>query len=297
MRQLIFLLLIISFSDVTAQRRSYKRTEYEIRYARHGRDHFSRFNKSKVHTEYRIFNDRDQLIEWVEYGLQYCIGPKRNTKQSKNPDGAIIVEVYRISDFKKINKITYFKYDSLGNVTHEECHQFYIFPRIDTVVKVYQYNSRSKIAQLTTTAKDEITSTYFSYDENGNLKNIVDQNGRLNSESNKIERFDSLGNLVELINGDLYPEAKRVEYINDYFCKTEIGYNEKDRPEYIRETYGYKDRPEKIFLRTINNPRGELTIFKYKRWLKLKKMVKYKFNFNALKKEKYIVTKYKYQYL
>ena len=251
----------------------------------------SKWRKISRKETYERFDKKGNIIERGWYGEHRASG-----SITENANGSIHVVYGDSWNYKKIETVYYFQFDSTNKKTTDECWKFkdnkkdYLFYKTlfeydsnGRLVKEIEYNKRNEVSRIQNYSiiaenKIVLTDSVFNFSKDITQDTII---------------TDSLGRTIEntyYYNGKfLYKKEFRYDHFNEIV--TELRYdNNPDELWCITEwQYDFYKRPIRRFWKVIGSKTEHKDVYIYNRKKLLKKIIHY----NGEDVESY--TKYKYK--
>lgn len=233
---------------------------------------------------YERYDIAGRLIEEGEYGEIWHFG-----SVVENDDGTSTITTGHGRNYKKLNTVKYFNYDSLGRLISDECWQFKNNKKHFIIYSTeYQYNPDGKLLKEVEYDSENIVSRIKGYSSNIGDK-LTQRDTVFNDSYEGITRIgglrqdttilDSLKRPIEKIHylksAFLYREE--IRYSNDGDIVTELRYdNEADSLWSITEwQYNYDRQLKRKFWKVIGDRTERKDIYIYNRKKLLVKVLHY----------------------
>lgn len=244
----------------------------------------SRWRKYKQKTGYEKYDKKGNTVEEGDFGEIWHF---RSVK--KNADSSISVTSGHGRNYKNINTVHYYVYDSTGKKTQDEHWQFKDNKKDYLIYKtIYEYNGKGKLITETELDKANIISRLqdFSKDE---LNQTISKDSVFNFSYEGITRvagkrqdtttIDSLGRPIEIIHYYKDKFLNRIEYRYDRWgdIVTEIRYDDKpDSLWCITEwQYNFDKQLIRKFWKVVGDKTETKDLYIYNRKKLLKKILHY----------------------
>lgn len=248
------------------------------------------FKKSKYRTykpvkNYTRFDKKGNIIEEGEFGEKW-----RFSKVVHNPDSSVSYVSGHGYDYKKLNTVHYYQYDSLSKLIQDELWQFkdnkksfliyrtvYEYDSTGKLIRETEYdqeNKQSRLKDYIITQQDELIEkdSVFQFTRDG----IV----RVEGKRQDTTITDSLGRPIERIHYHKDKFLNRIEYRYDKFgtLKTEIRYDDSPNNLWAITEYQYDIITKQLtrkFWKVVGDRTESKEIYIYNRKKLLKKVLIY----------------------
>jgi hypothetical protein len=261
------------------------RTEIQYSYKRDKNFKTSKWKKTSRKTGYERYDKKGNIIEEAEYGEIWHF-----RKVTTNADSSISVTSGHGRNWKNINKIHYYVYDSTSKKTQDELWQFKDNKKSYLIYKtVFEYDTSGKLIKETEYDKDSKVSRLQDYSKD-NSNQTISKDSVYNFSYEGITRVegkrqdttitDSLGRPIEKIHYYKDKFLYRIEYRYDRWgdIVTEIRYDNKPDSLWCITEWQYDiitKQPTRKFWKVIGSKTETKDIYIYNRKKLLVKILHY----------------------
>ena len=274
------------------------RTEIKYSYKRNKNYEISKWRKSKKKIAYDRYDQKGNIIEEGTFGERWD-----STIITVNADSSVSIARLHGRNYKKLNTIHYYTYDSIGKKLKEEFWRFKDNIKDYLVYKtIFEYDARGRLAKETEFDNDNEISRLQDYSkEKINQESVKDSiynftfDGITTAKNKKqdIVITDSLGRPIEKIyyRNDKFSHRQEFRYDELGLIVTEIRYNYKPDSLWCITEWKYNFNKQLIrkFSKIIGDTTDTRDIYIYNRKKLLIKILHY----SQEKLEGY--TRYKYK--
>lgn len=260
------------------------RSEIQYSYKRDKNFKTSKWRKTSQKTGYVRYDRKRNIIEEGNFGERKCI-----YNETKTADSSIIISIGHSYNYKNLNTVHYFLYDSVGKKYQDELWQFkdnkkdyliyktlFEYDTSGKLIKEIEYDKYNKISRLQDYSKDNSNQT-ISKDSvfNFSYMDIT----RVEGKRQDTTITDSLGRPIEKIHYYKDEFLYRQEFRYDRWGEivTEIRYkNKPDSLWCITEwQYNYDKQPIRKFWKVIGSKTETKDVYIYNRKKLLVKILHY----------------------
>lgn len=244
----------------------------------------SNWRKSRQKTGYERYDKKANIIEEGEYGEIWHFG-----SVTKKSDSSIIVNSGHSRNYKNLNTVHYYVYDSIGKKTQDELWQFKDNKKDYLIYRTFfEYDAKGKLIKETEFDKDNNISRLQDYSKD-NINQTISKDSVFNFSYEGITRVegkrqdttitDSLGRPIEKMHYYKDKFRYRQEFRYDRWGEviTEIRYDDKpDSLWCITEwQYNFDKQPIRKFWKVIGSKTETKDVYIYNRKKLLVKILHY----------------------
>ena len=210
------------------------RTEIEYTYKRTKDYGISKWRKSSQKTGYERYDKKGNIIEKGEYGEIFNF-----SRMSISADSSINIVCGHGRNYKKIDNVHYYYYDSLGEKIKVEFWRFKDNKKSNLInTTTFEYDSKGKLIKETEYIDENIISRFEDYSKD--IRNKIISNDSIFNFSNEtitkikeknqdLEITDNLGRPIEKIHyyKDKFSYRQAFRYDKSNNIETELRYDDK----------------------------------------------------------------------